>query len=228
MECALAFVLLPLAVALGRHGPWPELPVIPTLLVLGAAAVALLVREEGFDLRREFTTAVSRAELQRIVRRFGVLGLSLTVALAVLQPERLFEFPRREPALWLMVMFGYPILSVVPQELVFRTFFFQRYAEVFGRGLVLASALVFGWVHVVFWNVPAVALTIIGGLLFAATYRRTRIAVGRLHRARALRLPRVHDRAWALLLRRHRRVHRWCRLKDRGRSFVLSSRGRAS
>ena len=40
--------------------------------------------------------------------------------------------------------------------------------------MVIASGLLFAFSHVVFRNWPAMALTLIGGVLFATTYRRTR------------------------------------------------------
>ena len=39
--------------------------------------------------------------------------------------------------------------------------------------MIMASAAVFGFGHIVFRNWPAVALTFAGGWLFATTYRRT-------------------------------------------------------
>jgi membrane protease YdiL (CAAX protease family) len=72
-------------------------------------------------------------------------------------------------------MFAYPLVSVLPQELAYRVYFFQRYAPLFGSksGMIAASAIVFGFGHIVFHNWPAVVLTLLGGLLFAKTYRRT-------------------------------------------------------
>ena len=65
--------------------------------------------------------------------------------------------------------------SVLPQEVLYRVFFFERYRPLFGRGagLVAASALVFGFGHIIFHNWLAVPLTLLGGWLFARSYRRT-------------------------------------------------------
>lgn len=70
----------------------------------------------------------------------------------------------------------YPLLSVLPQEFLFRAFFFHRYQPLFGEGagIVLASALAFGFVHIIFGNWLAVVLSFFGGLLFATTYRLNR------------------------------------------------------
>ena len=63
-----------------------------------------------------------------------------------------------------------------PQELVFRAFVLERYRPLFGsgRGIAAASAVAFGFVHVIFGNLLAVGLSLIGGWLFARRYQRTR------------------------------------------------------
>ena len=54
---------------------------------------------------------------------------------------------------------------------------FELGAEGIGRRrmlLVAASALTFGWMHLIFRNPLAVALTLVGGYFFAQTYAHTR------------------------------------------------------
>jgi membrane protease YdiL (CAAX protease family) len=72
-------------------------------------------------------------------------------------------------------MLLYPLVSVYPQELIYRVFFFHRYAPLFGSGLLMiaASALAFGFVHIIFGNWLAVVLCIIGGFLFSLTYQHS-------------------------------------------------------
>ncbi|MFE3193101.1 CPBP family intramembrane glutamic endopeptidase [Nocardia sp. NPDC059240] len=103
-------------------------------------------------------------------------AVALTAATAVLRREDLFALPRRNPLLWLAVMVLYPALSVYPQELIFRSFLFHRYAPVFGEGraMVAASAAAFGYVHIVFGSWFSVAASTVGGWLFAARYLQTR------------------------------------------------------
>jgi membrane protease YdiL (CAAX protease family) len=99
----------------------------------------------------------------------------LVCALWLTKPASMFWLVLRYPKIWLLVMFAYPIVSVLPQEFVYRVFFFERYRTLFRRGfgMIAASAAVFSFGHVVFHNWPAVALTAAGGALFARTYQRT-------------------------------------------------------
>ena len=73
-------------------------------------------------------------------------------------------------------MLTYPVLSVLPQNVVYRAFFFHRYRFLFADGwpMTLASALAFAFAHVVYRNGLALLFTFVGGLLFARTYRVTR------------------------------------------------------
>ena len=70
-------------------------------------------------------------------------------------------------------MLLYPLLSALPQELVFRVLFFRRYGALFraAAAAVLVNGLVFALAHLMFWNAVAPGLTFAGGLLFARGYR---------------------------------------------------------
>ncbi|MBK7404512.1 MAG: CPBP family intramembrane metalloprotease [Phycisphaerales bacterium] len=111
-----------------------------------------------------------------MLARFAVLGGAIVVGVLVLLPDRAFGLPRENRSLWLQIMIGYPILSVYPQEVIFRAFFFRRYQPLFGRGwgMVAASAVMFAFVHIVFGNPIAIPMTLIGGVMFASTYSRSR------------------------------------------------------
>jgi len=100
-----------------------------------------------------------------------LLGGAVWVAV----PETLFSLVLTRPGLWLLVMIFYPVLSVYPQELIYRAYFFHRFKPLFGDGLgmIAASAVLFGFVHIIFGNWISIALTAIGGILFGATYRKS-------------------------------------------------------
>ena len=92
-----------------------------------------------------------------------------------IHPEWLFSFVSAHPKFWIIVMFAYPVLSVIPQGVIYRAFFKERYAALFPnpatRTLVAAACVSF--CHVFFLNVWALLLTFVGGLLFWRTYEKT-------------------------------------------------------
>ena len=171
MELGALFGLLPAALATFARGLS-----LPVLFVAAWLCLTVLWRDPTFQRdelwRREQLWTWLRGPLAL------ALGAGTLLALAVylVEPAHLFDFPRNSPWRWLLVMLLYPLLSVVPQELVFRTFFFHRYGRLFGSPWVttVASAIAFSWAHIVLMNELAVVLTLLGGWLFARTYLRTR------------------------------------------------------
>jgi membrane protease YdiL (CAAX protease family) len=108
--------------------------------------------------------------------RFILATAAIVIFTCVIAPERLFGFPLKRPGMWLIVMVLYPILSALPQELAFRSFFFQRYAQLFptDAAMIAVNAFCFGLVHVMFHNWVSPALSVIGGGLFALSYAQHR------------------------------------------------------
>ena len=91
-------------------------------------------------------------------------------------PIRLFALPLERPWLWLMVTALYPLLSVAPQTILYRTLFVHRYEPLFARRwpLVLSGALAFGFAHILFWNALAPSLSFLGGILLMVAFLRHR------------------------------------------------------
>ncbi|MGN9909400.1 CPBP family glutamic-type intramembrane protease [Phytohabitans sp. LJ34] len=149
---------------------------IPFLVVGAIAAYVYLRRQRGFE-RRDLTRAAAvPAALPAILAGWAVAAVVGVVVLALAQPEQLFELPREEPLIWAIVVVFYPLLSVYPQELIYRAFLLHRYAPLLGTGAgaAAASAAAFGFAHVIFGNVLSVVLTLAGGWIFARRYQKTR------------------------------------------------------
>jgi membrane protease YdiL (CAAX protease family) len=149
---------------------------LPPLAVVAIAAFVYLWRKPGFDRRNLWRPEAVRGELPSILAIWAVAVVVAIVAIAAFAPQRLFDIPRHSPLLWLAIMIFYPLVSVYPQEVVFRAFVLERYAPALGSGWVAvgASAAVFGFVHIIFGHLLSVGLSFLGGLLFAYRYRRSR------------------------------------------------------
>ena len=171
LELAVVFVLIPLLL---YYRLIPNAP-IPFLIVLALAAWFILRADPAFDRSHLTNTAALRRHLGPLLLRSAALCAVLGLAVWRIAPQLLFTFVKRAPAFWALVMVLYPVLSVYPQELIFRAYFFERYQPLFGAGwaMVAASALAFGFVHIALGNWLSVALSTIGGLLFALTYQQS-------------------------------------------------------
>ena len=90
----------------------------------------------------------------------------------ILDSKLLFSLPRDFFFIWLLVLIVYPILSVIPQEIIFRVLFFERYSCLF-KNLSLClilNSLIFAYIHLVFENFHAFFITIVTSPIFAYAY----------------------------------------------------------
>ncbi|KGQ70793.1 hypothetical protein OA57_04580 [Chelonobacter oris] len=119
---------------------------------------------------------IKPAMLLPLCWRASAVCLCLTLFTWRQMPDNFLAFVRSNPTLWLAVMLLYPILSAFTQEMIFRKFFFFRYRPLFRHDgwLIALSAVSFAYMHLVFRNPVAVCFTLIGGLIFAVVYQRSR------------------------------------------------------
>lgn len=134
---------------------------------LGAWFATRGVRRQSHDVWRD---------LRGVLLRFALLAPPIVLATWLWLPQDFLSMPRQRPVLWAAVMVLYPLLSVWPQEMLYRAFLFARYRPLFGgeRACIAASAIAFGFAHVIFVNWIAIAMTTAGGWLFARDYARHR------------------------------------------------------
>ena len=88
----------------------------------------------------------------------------------------LFHVLFQKPKLWVIILFLYAMFSVYPQELIYRTLYFQRYKILFkSRSLfIFLNAIVFSLAHIFYKNPLVSLMTFLGGILFALTYEKTK------------------------------------------------------
>ncbi len=153
-------------------------PVHPFLLLWGASIMMALVllRDPTYRSCELWGFRGLRSEMTRIALRSVAAAALLGLAIAAFTPELFFGFARHAPARWALVSLLYPVLSVYPQAIVYRAFFLHRYRVlVHGRLLlVLLSACAFGFMHIVFANPVAPALSFLAGIALADTHSRSR------------------------------------------------------
>jgi len=174
-ELALLFILLPLVVGLTIH----RLPWLLVLVLITVCAARWLFLRGNFSVSNFWHSGdrdVEQLQLKQVILRFLICALVVIALTTAFFPERLFVLPWKMPLEGGLVLATYALLSVYPQELIYRAFFLKRYQELFpsGQGLWLANSIVFAWLHVIYRNPLAIALTLVGGWFFTQTYARTR------------------------------------------------------
>ncbi len=151
-------------------------PIILVLVIMSFLLFLRLRSDSSFDRGQLARFHVPWTAWRRMFLEW-LLVLPLLGALVwCLNPRELFRFPREQPVFWAVVMVAYPILSVWPQEIIYRAYFLHRYRPILGNTwlLLLASSVAFAFAHIVFANSIAIILTFVAGWLFATTYMRTR------------------------------------------------------
>ncbi|MDC7995456.1 type II CAAX prenyl endopeptidase Rce1 family protein [Altibacter sp. HG106] len=112
----------------------------------------------------------------RLLRTLGfrLAGIIMATVLfvAITAPDHFFYVVLHRPVLFVGIIFVYTLFSVLPQNLIYRTFFFERYGHWFrSKPLkICCNALVFSLAHIFFRNWWVMGITFLGGLLFAHTY----------------------------------------------------------
>ena len=119
-ELILLFVALPLAF---RFKPFP-FPPIPALWLLAGYCLYRLLGEPAFDRTSLWNRQAFTEIAPQILLIFLVAAAVVAVAVYFFVPQLLFNFVKRAPAFWAVVMVLYPVLSVYPQGIIYRAFFF--------------------------------------------------------------------------------------------------------
>src|SRR5690606_1657020 len=102
-------------------------PVFIALLPVLIGIIAFLLGDRTFSLRRELTRGFSLGQFASILAVFIVAGGAVAWYVAEYMPRLFLEFPRNRPDTYARIILLYPAMSVIVQELVYRTFFFHRY-----------------------------------------------------------------------------------------------------
>ena len=169
VEFVLLFVLAPVGVAVLL----PASSLFPVLFALVILSVWLLIRTPGFALSGLWRGRVSWF---RVIAFAGIAAGISAVLVTSLRPEAWLMPGRAAPWLLVAILVLYPLLSALPQELIFRTLFFERYGPILPNGLagLILNAALFSLAHLIYWNWIVAALTFAGGLAFAHSYRDRR------------------------------------------------------
>lgn len=120
--------------------------------------------------------AVNWGNLKPILIRWVLASIGMLGFIYFYDPSHMLFITRERPEILPYLLTLYPLLSALPQEFIFCSFFFCRYIRFFGRGkwMVAASTLVFAYAHVLYINPIAPTLSLLGGYIFATTYLKTK------------------------------------------------------
>lgn len=149
---------------------------VVALLLVSLLCVLVLWTDSSYNIRKLLYRPTSRQQTKRLLVNSLVVAGSIAGMVLLIHPSTFLDLPRENTQVWLIIMTLYPLLSALPQELIYREFFFYRYEEIFPTkwALLLMSAASFSFLHIVYDNQWALLISFVGGVMFARTYQRTR------------------------------------------------------
>lgn len=129
----------------------------------------ILKKDKNFD----FKSLLKKVNWKFFCSCFFTFFFSGLIYIIILDANLLFQIPNKNFLLWLLIIIVYPFLSVVPQEFIYRVFFFHRYKKLF-RGktniLLALNTVSFAFAHIIFDNIHALIITTIVSPIFAFSY----------------------------------------------------------
>jgi membrane protease YdiL (CAAX protease family) len=172
IEFILLFFGIPLLIYFDEDFIHPSIIVLPVLVFI----FFILRYTTDFRFRELFRWRISKSTL---IRNGIIILLCLILMLGyvgLFERENLFNLPRANPWIYLAMCIFYPVFSAFGQEIIYRTFLFRRYQDLFRKEWVvmLASGITFSFLHIVYYDPVSMILTFIGGLYFARVYVLTR------------------------------------------------------
>ena len=172
IELTVLYFLLPGMIALGLL----PLPLMMILFIMGVSVFLFLRYDKHYDPSLYSNWQTGRKYIPQVLLFFGVAAAIMSMLTWFIMPERMFYLVRHNPIMLLMISIFYPIFSVIPQGLAYRSLFFHRYGKLFSNKyqLILTSALLFSFGHILYKNWLVLLLTFIAGLVFAYRYYQTK------------------------------------------------------
>ncbi len=172
----LVFIFLCMPVLLFTLVTDLNLWLMPVLGMVGITCLLLLLLDPSFKRFRLTNVSEFRQHLRTSLSVFVPSAALILLTLYAIAPDFAFSLPLQHTDLWIMTLLIYPIVSVLPQEIIFRTFFFHRYKGIipskYARWII--STFCFALAHVVYGNWIAVVLSILAGAFFGYRYMHTR------------------------------------------------------
>lgn len=170
-ELFIIFILLPISFTI-PYAVWIKLS-IGFLGFLYVIYVLLKVENEKFKIAPNLNW---KHFWKETLLKFLIIACLTSLFVWFTNKHMLFEVVINKPIMWIVLLFVYCFFSVYPQELLYRTFFFKRYKDMFKNELLFlfVNAILFSLAHMFFKNSLVIILTFFGGLLFAFTFNNTK------------------------------------------------------
>ena len=165
-ELILFFIFIPFVLAIFL----PPNALYPVLSMSAFAGVILLYFTKGFFWR----SLTGSIKIKPIIILGVITFIFASLICWIILPERFWFIIINAPYVMVAIAILYPIFLVIPQELVYRALFFERYGHLFSsqRQAIFINALLFSFGHLMYWHIVVWFMTFIGSFIFSYAYLR--------------------------------------------------------
>ncbi len=150
----------------------------PVLLLLPVFLFFLLYfrQKKDFSFKSFLRFDISSKTILKNAGLILLASIALLAYVYLFERENMFNLPRKNTRLYIVMMVVYPLISAFIQEVIYRVFIFRRYSRVFTNKtlMIFASAVAFSFVHIVYFSPFAIAATFLAGIYFAYIYEKTK------------------------------------------------------
>ncbi|MGY3793307.1 CPBP family intramembrane glutamic endopeptidase [Aquimarina sp. 433] len=171
LELLFLFVLLPISFLFNYH-----ILIKVGITLVGFIYILLHLRRSGLLKFKKPNKLNWKPFWKETIIKLAIIIIVTSLYVFWIAPDKLFSVLLKKPGLWLMILFIYTFLSVWPQEIIYRTFFYDRYEALLKNKwlFIFINAILFSLAHIFLRSFLVQLLTFVGGLLFAFTYQRTK------------------------------------------------------
>lgn len=169
-EFLLFYVFIPF-ITINYFGGWPKVLV---LLAISLLFLIFLWRDPTFDKSVFFR--LNKTSLRRSLPRVVSISVLLIWFTWWVFPDLFFVYPLKDFDSYVLTLIVYPLMSVIPQEIIYRVYFFHRYRKLVPEQylLMLSNAIIFGLTHLIYGNWVAPIATFLISWIFIFNYLKTK------------------------------------------------------
>jgi len=170
LEFVVLFIAIPLLLAT------PIFPMIRLGLGLAGIIYVIFISRKLKFLSAKRSAGIKMQQFYFLVCRFVLIGITTYFIVLEFYPKQLFKPLFNNPIQFAIICFIYMLGSVIPQEFIYRKFFYKRYHSIFPneRIFIFINGILFCLAHLFFYNKLVLLMTLIGGWIFSYTYLQTK------------------------------------------------------
>ena len=168
VELIIFFIVIPLVLVIYL----PPKAMYPVLSISTLLGLILLHFTKGFLWRN----LLGKIHFVPVISLSLITFIFSSLLCWIILPERLWSIILTAPYMLIAIAILYPLLLVVPQELIYRVLFFERYGNLFKNQshAVFVNAVLFSFAHLMYWHIVVWLATFIGSFIFSYAYLKPR------------------------------------------------------